>query len=196
VSQTPAPKSNEPPIDQLVAAPLAGRSLGLAESNFNIAEWADRGAPPRPRQLIAPLHVHHGDDEAWYVLAGTLAFQLGDQEIEAPAGTLIFAPRRLAHTYWNPHPEPARYLLIMTPNIRQLIADLHAATDRSREAQETVYHQHNSDVLYAVIFTMPASHFAWLASLLAGPATSAAFALAPEHLLLEELGMAGLRRRA
>lgn len=34
-------------------------------------------------ELIAPLHKHHNDDEAWYVLEGTLGFQIGDTIVEA-----------------------------------------------------------------------------------------------------------------
>ena len=97
--------------------------------------------------MIAPLHVHHGDDESWYVLEGTLAFQLGDREIEAAAGTCVFVPRGLAHTWWNPRTESVRYLLITTPNIWQLITDLHALVDGSVEAQQAVYRHHNSDLL-------------------------------------------------
>jgi mannose-6-phosphate isomerase-like protein (cupin superfamily) len=135
------------PFDQLVAAPLAGRVVGFDDSRFVIAEWRDPGAPPGPPRLIAPIHVHDEDDEAWYVLDGTLAFKLGDQETDAQAGTLVFAPRGVAHTYWNPRPDPARYLLIMTPTIRRLIADLHAATDRTIEGQRAIYRQHHSDLV-------------------------------------------------
>lgn len=134
-------------LDQLVAAPLAGRVAGFDDSSFVVAEWRDPGAPPGPARPIAPVHVHDEDDEAWYVLEGTLAFTLGDQEVEARAGTLVFAPRGTAHTYWNPRPEPARYLLIMTPTIRRLIAALHATTDRTLEAQRAIYRQHHSELL-------------------------------------------------
>lgn len=136
-----------PSLDQLVVAPLASRVAGFDNSSFVIAEWRDPGAPPGPPRPIAPVHVHHEDDEAWYVLDGTLAFTLGGQEVEARAGTLVFAPRGTVHTYWNPRPEPARYLLIMTPTIRHLIAALHAATDRTPEAQQAIYRQHYSELL-------------------------------------------------
>ena len=45
---------------------------------------------------------------------GALRFRLGDETVEAPAGGAVLAPRGTAHTYWNPRPEPARYLLVMT----------------------------------------------------------------------------------
>lgn len=134
-------------LDQIVLAPLAGHSIGPAGSQFVIAEWRDPGSPPGPPRLIAPVHVHHNDDEAWYVLEGMLAFRLGDHEVEASAGTAVFAPHGVPHTYWNPRPTLARYLLIMPSNIRSLIDDLHASTDRDPAAVRAIYRRHDSDLL-------------------------------------------------
>jgi mannose-6-phosphate isomerase-like protein (cupin superfamily) len=138
---TPSPQY---PLAQMTRIPLTGQIIGLNESQFVIAEWRDPGTPAGPPRLIAPLHVHYSDDEAWYVLEGTLAFRLGDQEIEAPAGSAVFAPRGVPHTFWNPDSTPARYLLIMTPNIRQMIEELHQQTSRDPLAIQTIYHRHNS----------------------------------------------------
>lgn len=145
----PVPSDNDTPflrypLTQMVVAPLAGQIIGLNESSFVIAEWADPGAPVGPPRLIAPPHVHYADDEAWYVLEGMLAFRLGDQEVEASAGTAVLAPRGVPHTYWNPRSTAARYLLIMTPNIRQLINELHAASERDPTTMQAIYHRHNS----------------------------------------------------
>jgi mannose-6-phosphate isomerase-like protein (cupin superfamily) len=142
-----ASPSSHFPLTQMVAAPLAGQMIGLNESSFVMAEWGDPGAPAGPPRLIAPFHVHHTDDEAWYVLEGTLAFQLGDQQVEASAGTAVFAPRGVPHTYWNPYPTPARYLLIMTPTIRRLIDELHTSAGRDPVALHTIYHRYNSDLV-------------------------------------------------
>jgi mannose-6-phosphate isomerase-like protein (cupin superfamily) len=131
-------------LDQMVFSPLAGQIGSSLGSDFVIAEWRDRGAPPGPPVFIAPVHLHNHDDEAWYVLEGMLAFRLGHEQVEAGAGTLVFAPHGVAHTFWNPRPEPARYLLIMTPNIRRLIDDLHATTDHSPETIAAIYQQHDS----------------------------------------------------
>ena len=45
------------------------------------------------------------------------AFRLGDEEVEAPAGGAVMATRGTVHTYWNPRPEPARYVLFMPRRI-------------------------------------------------------------------------------
>lgn len=59
--------------------------------------------------------IHHKEDETSYVLEGEIMAQIGDQLIQAPAGTLIFKPRGLPHTFWNQGPAPARILEIISP---------------------------------------------------------------------------------
>jgi mannose-6-phosphate isomerase-like protein (cupin superfamily) len=151
MSESSSEGAQERRLDQMVVAPLAGQTIGSGQPQFIIAEWSDPGlppgSPPGPPRPIAPLHMHHEDDEAWYILEGALAFQLGDQIVEVEAGGAAFAPRGLAHTYWNPRQERARYLLVMTPTIRALIADLHATDDRSPEAMRAIYQRHHSELL-------------------------------------------------
>jgi mannose-6-phosphate isomerase-like protein (cupin superfamily) len=95
---------------------------GLAGGAFILVEWTAEVGP----HWIAPLHVHHGDDEGWYVLEGELGFRLGDEEVVAAAGSAVLARRGTPHTYWNAGEAEARYLLIMTPRIAGLIGAIHA----------------------------------------------------------------------
>ncbi len=131
----------------MIAPPLSGNILGSVNDAFVLAEWRDGGGPPGPPRLIAPLHVHHLDDEAWYVLEGTLCVQVGNDEVEAQAGSGVFVPRGTAHTYWNPGPGPVRYLLIMTSNILRLIQEIHATQDRTPAALGAVFEKYNSSIL-------------------------------------------------
>ena len=48
-----------------------------------------------------------------------------EETVDAPAGTTVFVEKGTPHAYGNPSPAPARYLLVMTPRIEQLIARLH-----------------------------------------------------------------------
>jgi mannose-6-phosphate isomerase-like protein (cupin superfamily) len=130
----------------MIASPLAGNLLGADHGQFVIAEWRDAGGSG-PRRLIAPFHVHHADDEAWYVLEGTLIFRVGEDEIEATAGSAVMAPRGKPHTYWNPAAEPARYVIVMTPNIHRLIRAIHAMPARTSETLAAVFAEHNSTLL-------------------------------------------------
>ncbi len=131
----------------IVAPPLAGNVLGSLQDSFVIAEWRDGGAPPGPPRWIAPLHVHHHDDEAWYVVEGALRVKKGDEEVQALAGSAILVPRGTPHTYWNPSAQQLRYLLIMTPKIYALIQAIHAAKDRSPAALQTLFRQYDSELL-------------------------------------------------
>jgi mannose-6-phosphate isomerase-like protein (cupin superfamily) len=129
------------------APPLEGNVLGSIHDSFVIAEWRDGGAPPGPPRWIAPLHLHHNDDEAWYVAEGTLRVMIGDEEVEARAGAAVFVPRGMPHTYWNASPDQLRYLLIMTPNIYRLIQAIHATQDRSPATLKALFRQHDSELL-------------------------------------------------
>lgn len=129
------------------ASLLAGETLGSVEGDFVIAEWRDAGGPPGPPRLIAPRHVHHSDDEAWYVLEGTLMVQRGKDEVEARAGAGVFVPRGTPHTYWNPGPGPLRYLLIMSANILRLIQEIHAMQERTPAALRAVFRKYDSELL-------------------------------------------------
>ena len=128
-----------------LAPPLAGNVLGKVGNDFVIAEWRDAGGPPGPPRWIAPLHLHRNEDEAWYVLEGTLCVRVGKEVVEARAGSAVFVPRGTAHTYWNPGPGAVRYLLVMTSNIYSLIQDIHAMSDRSPAALAAVFAKHDSE---------------------------------------------------
>jgi mannose-6-phosphate isomerase-like protein (cupin superfamily) len=127
--------------------PLAGQTVGGPDGSFVIAEWSEEPAPSGAPRFVAPLHVHYGDDEAWYVLEGTLRFRLDDEEREARAGEVVFARRGVVHTYWNPAREPARYLLIMTPRIFALIDAIHATKKRDAAAMNALFRAYDSEIV-------------------------------------------------
>lgn len=131
----------------IIVAPLAGNVLGSPGDDFVIAEWCAAGGPPGPPRWIAPRHLHHHDDEAWYVLEGTLRIQIDDKVLEARAGSGVLVPHGAIHTYWNPGTDPCRYLLIMTPRIYRLIQAIHALVDRSPPALQAVFRDHDSELI-------------------------------------------------
>lgn len=126
---------------------LAGNVIGSTDSNFVIAEWRDAGSPPGPPRLIAPLHLHRHDDEAWYVLDGRLIVRVGEDEVECAASSAVMVPHGTPHTYWNPDPTPVRYLLVMTANIYGLIQEIHRMSERSRPALQELFRKHDSELL-------------------------------------------------
>lgn len=62
-----------------------------------------------------PLHVHANEDEIWYALEGTFRVKLDDEVRDAPAGTFVFIPRNVVHTWQNVGDEPARILAVTAP---------------------------------------------------------------------------------
>ena len=49
-----------------------------------------------PPGIEASLHVHHCDDEGFWVLEGDIASEVGDATIEAGAGDYVFGPRDIS----------------------------------------------------------------------------------------------------
>jgi mannose-6-phosphate isomerase-like protein (cupin superfamily) len=114
----------------------------LVSESFVIVDWTDPGTHAgRP---IAGLHLHRSDDEAWIVLEGRLGFRVGDSELEIAAGESLLVPRGTPHSYWNAHGEPTRYVLVMTPRIRDLIEAIHSG-DRNDYAR--IFDEHDSELL-------------------------------------------------
>jgi quercetin dioxygenase-like cupin family protein len=62
----------------------------------------------------APLHVHHREDEAFWILEGDVTLQVGDTTVEAHAGDYAFGPRDVPHRY-TVGDAGCRLLFICTP---------------------------------------------------------------------------------
>ena len=48
-----------------------------------------------------PLHYHQNQDEWFFVREGKFQFQVGDDNFQLTTGDLIFAPRKVPHTFAN-----------------------------------------------------------------------------------------------
>jgi quercetin dioxygenase-like cupin family protein len=76
-----------------------------------------------PPGLEVPLHVHHRDDEGFWILEGDVTFEVGDATIEAHAGDYVFGPRDIPHRY-TVGDDGCRMLFIMVPGgLEYLIRD-------------------------------------------------------------------------
>jgi mannose-6-phosphate isomerase-like protein (cupin superfamily) len=128
---------------------LHGKKLSPAGSNIVLVEWTlgAGSADPDDPQWMAPPHIHHEDDEAWYVLEGHLQVRVDGRDYLIPAGGAVIAPRGAAHTFCNPDPEPARYLMVMTPRIDGLIQQLHTTKDRDPESMRALYAEYGARLL-------------------------------------------------
>ena len=66
------------------------------------------------RDAIPPCHVHAHEDEIVYVLEGHVVFAVGDETLDAPAGTCVLLPRGGEHTFRVESPD-ARLLVLVAP---------------------------------------------------------------------------------
>lgn len=117
------------------ARPEGHQPIAAQGQSFDVHEWSGSGPDY--------LHIHYSDDEAWHILEGTLTFKFRDRELEAPAGTTVFVPAGVAHSYYEAH-GPTRYLIIMTPRLRALIAALHTAPP---DQHSSIMRQFDSEIL-------------------------------------------------
>lgn len=76
---------------------------------FALIEQVDR------RGNDAPPHIHHREDEIFYVLEGEIVFSVGDRTIKGTPGTMIFLPRDVRHSF-TIESEKIRMLILVTPS--------------------------------------------------------------------------------
>jgi mannose-6-phosphate isomerase-like protein (cupin superfamily) len=69
-----------------------------------------------PPGIGMPLHVHHNEDESFFVIEGRVTIWIGDQRIDATPGTWAFGPRDVPHAFRGEGDTPARLLLSLTPS--------------------------------------------------------------------------------
>ena len=66
------------------------------------------------RGNVPPPHIHHLEDEIFYVLEGEVVVSVGDRTIKGTAGTMFFLPRNVPHSF-TIESEQSRMLILLTP---------------------------------------------------------------------------------
>jgi quercetin dioxygenase-like cupin family protein len=79
-----------------------GGALGLVETTI-------------PPGHSTPLHVHQHEDEAFYVLSGTVDFVCGAERFRAESGAFVLLPRGIPHTFLGISEEPSHVLVLLLP---------------------------------------------------------------------------------
>jgi quercetin dioxygenase-like cupin family protein len=92
--------------DELMAFKASGKDTGGAYALTDSAVPPGGGPPP---------HVHHREDEAFWVLEGELEVTVGEATFGAGAGSFVHLPKGVAHAYRNVGVAPARFLTLMVP---------------------------------------------------------------------------------
>src|SRR6516225_2441195 len=66
------------------------------------------------RGSVPPPHIHHREDETFYVLEGEVEVSVGGRTIKGTAGTMFFLPRDVPHSF-TIESEQSRMLILLTP---------------------------------------------------------------------------------
>lgn len=68
-----------------------------------------------PPGFAPPLHVHHAEDEAFYILEGALTFVCGERRWHASAGSFVYLPKEIPHGFLVEDGAQARLLQFTVP---------------------------------------------------------------------------------
>lgn len=68
-----------------------------------------------PPQSGPPPHIHHWEDETYYILEGEFEILDNGHTITATAGSFVYIPRGTLHRFKNVGETPARMLVLFTP---------------------------------------------------------------------------------
>lgn len=91
---------------ELVTCKVTSDQTGGAYSLFEVTTQPGEGPPP---------HVHHREDEAFYVLEGEYEFFSGEGIIRVGKGSLLCVPRGTLHAHKNVGEAVGRLLSTQTP---------------------------------------------------------------------------------
>jgi mannose-6-phosphate isomerase-like protein (cupin superfamily) len=125
----------------MIISPEPGRGgRAIRGTALVIGDWAADGTDHE----VAPLHVHHADDEAWHVMSGALRFRFDNRHVIARAGATVLVPAGTPHTFGNAGPGPSRFLIILPARLDELISQLHES-DPAQHPQ--IYRRYESELL-------------------------------------------------
>jgi quercetin dioxygenase-like cupin family protein len=63
-----------------------------------------------------PPHIHHREDEAFFVIEGRLEFQVDGRSFAGTKGDWVTLPKETLHTFKNTGPAPAQFLILVNPS--------------------------------------------------------------------------------
>jgi quercetin dioxygenase-like cupin family protein len=92
--------------DELMTFKAVGEDTGGAYALTDSVVPPGGGPPP---------HIHHREDEAFWVLEGELEVMVGETTFRAGAGLFVHLPKDIPHTYENVGTGPARFLTLIVP---------------------------------------------------------------------------------
>src|SRR3990170_3839838 len=93
-------------LGDLYTFKVVGEDTGGSFALIEVQVQPENGPPP---------HIHHREDETFYVLEGEVSFLHGDITFTATAGSFVYIPKGTLHTFKNIGTSQGRFLAIITP---------------------------------------------------------------------------------
>jgi mannose-6-phosphate isomerase-like protein (cupin superfamily) len=93
-------------LGQFVTHKVPSHQTGGAYALFEATTQPGAGPPP---------HIHHREDESFYVLEGEYEFLSGRETLRAGADSLLYVPKGVLHAHTNVGESVGRLLLTQTP---------------------------------------------------------------------------------
>jgi quercetin dioxygenase-like cupin family protein len=85
-----------------------------------------------PEGFAPPPHVHHNEDEAFYLISGQIEAQIGEHRFTAAQGAFLWLPRDVQHGFVVTGDGPCTILTITTPaGFERFVADVGSSTDQT-----------------------------------------------------------------
>jgi mannose-6-phosphate isomerase-like protein (cupin superfamily) len=95
-----------------------------------------------------PLHVHHREDEGFFVLEGDYIFEVGGQRMDAHSGDFVWVPRDLPHTFQNVSSKAGRLLLTVVPaGLEEFFVELAAVPGPDPAALAPIFAKYGLELL-------------------------------------------------
>lgn len=112
---TTATEANMPIRDGVLSVWFLGSLMSLKASGEQTGGAFGLIEQVLPPGFAPPLHIHHDEDEAFYLLEGEMSFTCGDQTTRAKPGSFIFFPRDIPHWFRVEGTKSARLLQLNAP---------------------------------------------------------------------------------
>jgi mannose-6-phosphate isomerase-like protein (cupin superfamily) len=93
-------------FNELVTHKIPSQRTGGAYAHFEVATRPGAGPPP---------HVHHREDESFYVIEGEYEFLIDGRTVRVGAGSLLYFPKGTLHAHRGVGESAGRMLLTQTP---------------------------------------------------------------------------------
>ena len=103
-----------------------------------------------PRKGGPPRHIHHDQDEWFYVMDGEFDFQVGDDRFRMRAGESVFAPRKKAHVWACVSDKPGKMMIVFQPagKMEAFFREVGKFTSRpSEEEFQRLFRAHGMEIV-------------------------------------------------